>query len=178
MNILKIVTYMALLLVTTIAIAHGPSRQKVLQEIEINAPPQKVWAIIADFCGIQNWHPMVKSCVSDNGSEVNSVRTIELDNGEKIQEKLYKIRPDTKLIQFALQLEKGQIIKGMPIATHGSTIQIMDHDGKAKVVWKGAFYRAFPGQNPPPELSDEAAKAALQNFYQVGLENIKKIAEQ
>jgi hypothetical protein len=31
------------------ASAHGPSRQKITESIEINAPPAKVWAAISDF---------------------------------------------------------------------------------------------------------------------------------
>ena len=49
--------------------------------------------------------------------------------------------------------------------------------GKSKVQWKGAFYRSFPGQQPPPELTDEACIKAVTKLYKTGLENLKNIAE-
>jgi Polyketide cyclase / dehydrase and lipid transport len=38
------------------AAAHGPTRQKVRESIEINAPPAKVWAAIATFHDM-SWLP-------------------------------------------------------------------------------------------------------------------------
>ena len=35
-----------MLLIPAIVVAHGPSRQKVVQEIEINASADKIWKII------------------------------------------------------------------------------------------------------------------------------------
>ena len=79
-----------MLLIPVLVMAHGPSRQKVVQEIEINASADKVWKIIENFCSIQDWHPSVTKCSADNGSEIKSIRTIELENGEKINEILFK----------------------------------------------------------------------------------------
>ena len=54
---------------------------------------------------------------------------------------------------------------------------ISENGGKSKVQWKGAFYRSFPGQQPPPELTDEACIKAVTKLYKTGLENLKNIAE-
>ncbi|MBT4888301.1 MAG: SRPBCC family protein, partial [Rhodospirillales bacterium] len=51
-----------LFLLPAITSAHGPTRQKVVKEIEINAEPDKVWGIISDFCSIKNWLPPVTEC--------------------------------------------------------------------------------------------------------------------
>ena len=167
-----------LLLIPVLVVAHGPSRQKVVQEIEINANTNKVWEIIENFCSIKDWHPGIIECNADNGSEIKSVRTIKLENGEEINEILFKHDPEGKRIQYGMQeLNEGRIIKGLPIATHGSTISITEDNGKSKVQWKGAFYRSFPGQQPPPELTDAACIKAVTNLYRTGLENLKKIAE-
>ena len=52
-------------------------------------------------------------------------------------------------------------------------------DGKAgsTVDWKGGFYRGFPGNDPPANLSDDAAKTAVHGAYMAGLENLKKLIE-
>ena len=42
--------------------------------------------------------------------------------------------------------------------------------GGSVVEWRGAFYRGYPNNDPPPELSDEAAIAAVTGVYQAGLD--------
>jgi hypothetical protein len=44
-------------------------------------------------------------------------------------------------------------------------------------MWQGAFYRGFMANDPPPELNEEAAQAAVSKVYTAGLENLKKLAE-
>src|SRR5690606_20998357 len=38
------------------AMAHGPTRQKVTESVEIAAPADKVWAIVGNFQDV-SWHP-------------------------------------------------------------------------------------------------------------------------
>lgn len=165
----------ALLLVPFLVYAHGPSRQKVVKEIEINAPVDKVWAIISDYCSIKVWNPEVTACESDKGNEADSVRIITLQNGQQMKEKLIKYKPDSTTYQYMLTEPN---VEAMPINTHGSSLSVRAGDnGKTIVEWKGAFYRSFPGPNPPPELSDEAATKRLSDFYMAGLQKIKEMAE-
>jgi hypothetical protein len=48
-----------LLAFPTLAMAHGPSRQKLIESVEINAPAEKVWAKIGNFQDM-SWHPAVE----------------------------------------------------------------------------------------------------------------------
>ena len=50
--------WLLLALFPTPASAHGPSRQKVTETVEINAPADKVWAVIGNFQDM-SWHPAV-----------------------------------------------------------------------------------------------------------------------
>ncbi len=164
-----------LLLIPALTMAHGPSRQKVVKEIEINAPAEKVWGIISDYCSIKDWHPGVKTCEVDNGNAPDSIRIITLENGEQVKEKLINYNPDKTMYQYMLAEPN---VNAFPINTHGATISVAPgENGVTKVEWKGAFYRSFPGPNPSPELSDETANKVLTDFYTAGLENIKKLAE-
>ncbi len=166
----------SLSLLPVLVLAHGPSRQKVVEEIEINASPDKVWEIIADYCSIKDWNPAITACESDNGSQPESIRIITLENGEQVKEKLVKYDPDTFKIQY-MMIEPNT--KAMPINTHGATLMIKPGDsGGSIVTWKGAFYRSFPGPNPPPDQTDEAGKKIITELYKSGLDNIKKQAEQ
>lgn len=170
--------FLSLLILPTLIFAHGPSRQKVVEEIEINASPAKVWNVIRDFCSIKDWNPNIKNCQAIQGSEIGSVRMIEFENGEQITEKLFKFDPANKKMLYAMEkLEAGRVIKGMPVATLSSTITVTEHNGQAKVQFKGAFYRAFSGTQPPPDQTDEACIAAVKKLYRAGLEGIRAIAE-
>ena len=168
-------TLIALMLIPSLVMAHGPSRQKVVQEVEINAPADKVWGIISDYCSIKDWNPAVTACESDKGSEVDATRTITLENGQQMKEKLVKYNTEGTMYQYMLTEPN---IDAMPINTHGATLTVKAGEGgKTIVEWKGSFYRSFPGPNPPPELSDETATKILTEFYTAGLQNIKKLAE-
>lgn len=52
----------ALLVAPLIAQAHGPSRQMVVKEMQINAPAAKVWDAITDYCSVSAWNPEVPDC--------------------------------------------------------------------------------------------------------------------
>ena len=166
---------LALLVAASTALAHGPSRQMVVKEIQISAPAAKVWDVIADYCSISTWNPEVPECQAEPGNKPDTIRTLKLKNGQEIKEKLVKHEPENKKMQFML-LEPNP--DAIPINTLGTTLSVRDGDGGSAVVeWKAAFYRSFPGPTPPPELSDEASVAAVTKIVDAGLAGIKSLAE-
>ena len=38
------------------------------------------------------------------------------------------------------------------------------------MVWKGGFYRGYPNNDPPANLNDDTAMAAVDGIYQAGLD--------
>ena len=69
-------------------------------------------------------------------------------------------------------------VKVLPVNNYTSHLTVTaDGEGKSKVQWRGAFYRGFPNNDPPPEQNDEAAVKAVTGVYQSGLANLKKLAE-
>jgi hypothetical protein len=69
------------------ASAHGPSRQKVVETVDINAPADKVWAVIGNFQDM-SWHPAVAKLEGTGGNDANATRTLTLQSGGTIAEKL------------------------------------------------------------------------------------------
>lgn len=165
-----------LLLIPALASAHGPSRLKVTKDIEINASPDKVWAVIADFCAIQEWHPAVEKCETSGGTEKGTTRVLTLGNGESFTEELLSHDPEGMSYGYRITEPNHDAV---PVGTYGSTISVSAGDnGGAVLNWKGFFYRAYPNNDPPPELSDEAAMDAVTNIYDTGMARIKELAEQ
>ena len=157
------------------ALAHGPVRQKVDESVSIAAPPEKVWARVGKWDDM-SWLPGVFSTEAE-GAEKGAKRTLTLENadGPKIVEELDKY--DAAKMQYKYRIDSVDV-KVLPVTNYSSTIEVEPGDGGGSVVhWKGAFYRGFPNNNPPPELNDEAALAAVTKLYQAGLAALKSELE-
>ena len=68
--------------------AHGPTRQKAIEKITINAPADVVWAKIKNFDALKDWHPAVAESPADKGNAEGSVRNIKLKGGGTLTETL------------------------------------------------------------------------------------------
>ncbi len=153
--------------------AHGPTRQKVTEQITINAPAAKVWARLRNFDALKDWHPAVAESPASNGNAEGSVRSLKLKGGGALVETL-EGHDDAKM-RYSYRAKDGG---ALPVTNYTSTISVKpDGDAKAIVEWRGAFYRGFPNNDPPPDQNDEAAVRAVTGVYQSGLANLKKLAE-
>ncbi len=155
------------------ASAHGPSRQKVDETIEINAPADKVWAVVGNFQDM-SWHPAFAKTEGTGGNEVGATRTLTTTGGGKIFEKLTKYDAAGK--QLGYEITEVDV-KVVPVTNYSSHIIVTGTGDKSTVEWKGAFYRGYVNNDPPPELNDDAAVAAVTNVYKTGLESLKKKLE-
>lgn len=158
--------------------AHGPSRQKITETITVNASPEKVWGLVADFCSIRQWHPGVHECVGEGGNEPGAKRTLIIgaDDGPQIHEELLKYDADKMTYKYKIKKTDNAVL---PVTTYSSFLTVRAADGGgSEVEWRGGFYRAYPNNNPPEELNDEAAVKAVTATYQAGLAALKELAEQ
>lgn len=166
-----------------VAEAHGPTRKKVIETVVINASPDKVWKVMGNFQDL-SWVPGVKSVTGTGGNSIDpknddnevAKRTITLDNGGQIFEGLYKY--DATAHSYSYRIDKVDT-KVLPVNDYSSTIKVEPSaDGKSSTVtWKGAFYRGFMNNDPPPDQDDAASVAAVQKLYQGSLANLKKKVE-
>jgi hypothetical protein len=154
--------------------AHGPTRQKVSETITIQAAPETVWARVKDFAGLHTWHPAVESSSATDGSKVGSRRTLKLKGGGTVVEDL-ESHTDAEMSFGCRMKEAGPI----PVTNYSSTLAVKPGSaaGTALVEWRGAFYRGYPNNDPPPDKNDEAAVAAITNLYKTGLANLKAVVE-
>jgi hypothetical protein len=157
------------------AYAHGPVRQKLTEKILIDAPPAKVWGVIGSFQDM-SWLPGVAKTTGEGGNTPDAAkRQLVLDNGGTIDESLYKY--DAAEMSYAYRIDKVDV-KVLPVTNYSATIVVLPADGgKSTVEWRGAFYRGYPNNDPPPDLSDEAAIKAVGTIYKAGLEALKKKVE-
>ena len=152
--------------------AHGPTRQKVVEKVTINAPAAAVWSRIKNFDALKDWHPAVAESPASQGNTVGSVRSIKLKGGGELIESLEGY--DDAAMKYSYRAKDGG---ALPVTNYTSTITVTANGNQSVVEWRGAFYRGHPGNEPPPEQKDDAAVKAITGVYQSGLANLKKLAE-
>jgi hypothetical protein len=160
-------------LMPTAALAHGPTRQKTVETIEIGVPADKVWAAIGNFQDM-SWHPAIAKTEGNGGSDPGATRTLTTQDGGKINEKLSKY--DAAGHSFSYEITEVDP-KVLPVSNYSATLSVKDDGAKSTVEWKGAYYRSYVNNDPPPDQNDEAAVRAVTGVYKAGLEALKKKLE-
>lgn len=163
----------AVMAMTGIASAHGPSRLKTEQSVVLDATPAEVWEVIGHFDDM-SWHPAVAStamtpegAAADVPDESTRVLTLAAEGDPTITEQLMAIDNDKMSYKYMITEVDTAVL---PVTNYSSTLMVKDKDGQAEVTWKGGFYRGFPNNDPPAELNDEAAIAGVDGIYQAGLD--------
>lgn len=171
-----VLTGIALAALASIAVAHGPTRQKHTETVEIDAPAAKVWERIGNFQDM-SWHPAVKKSEGSGGNDIGATRKLILDDEGKatIDEELYKY--DAGAMTYSYRITKVDV-QVLPVTNYSSHLSVKAlGDNKTEVEWRGAFYRGYPNNDPPPELNEEAAIKAVSGVYRAGLDQLKKELE-
>lgn len=160
---------MATALIPAIAPAHGPTRQKVTLTAEVKAAPADVWAVIGNFQDM-SWHPAVFSNAGENGNEIDATRVLTLveEGGPTISEILYKFSDEKMSYSYRIT---EVLVEVLPVTNYSSHLTVKPlESGGSLIEWRGAFYRGYPNNDPPENLNDAAAIAAVSGVYRAGLD--------
>jgi hypothetical protein len=173
MRLLRPIWLLLFLLLPGLAFAHGPSRQKVTLSVDVAAAPADVWAVIGNFQDM-SWHPAVFSSTGEGGNNIDATRVLTLgqEGGPTISEQLYKYDAEKMSYSYRITDVKVEVL---PVTNYSSHLTVTPGaSGGSHIEWRGAFYRGFPNNDPPPELNDDAAIAAVTGVYQAGLDALVK----
>lgn len=157
------------LLAAPVADAHGPTRQKVAETVEINAPADKVWATIGNFQDM-GWHPAIAKTEGSGGNGKDAKRVLTLKSGGTISETLTKYDADGRSLGYEITAVD---VKVLPVNNYSATLSVEAKGSASVVEWRSAFYRGYLNNDPPPELSDEAAVKAIKGVFRSGLDALK-----
>lgn len=152
-----------------LALAHGPTRQKITLTAEVAAAPAEVWAAIGDFQDM-GWHPAVHETAGTGGNAIDATRVLTLGEagGPTIDEILYKFSDEKMSYSYRITAVEVEVL---PVTNYSSHLTVKPRDGGGSVIeWRGAFYRGYPNNDPPEHLNDAAAVAAVTAVYQAGLD--------
>ncbi len=133
---------------------------KLSMQTQISMNPDDLWEAIGKFSALEDWHPAIESSQLEEGGKVRRLRVM---GGGEVIERLELIDSDDRLYRYS-------IISGpMPVANYTATLRIKDDpdsDG-AIVVWSSEF--------EPSGASEADALKIIQDTYQMGLDNLKKM---
>jgi mxaD protein len=159
-----------------LALAHGPTPQKVEEKIVIAATPEIIWGLLGDFGALASWHPGVKSCRASGGNEAGKAeREVTLQNDKVIREGMDEYDASRHYLGYRLAKEN---LEALPVSFYSASMEVKAvSDKESEVIWSGRFYRGDTGNFPPENLSDAAAVKAMTEFFQAGLQGLKQQAE-
>lgn len=155
--------------------AHAASVLKVVEEAAIQAPPEKVWAVLSDFAHA-DWLPGVAGVEAEGGNAPDKAkRRLTMRDGGVVVETL--TRWDAEKMMMGVHRE-GDDVKRLPAANYTNITTLRPAEGGGTLVeWKARFYRGHPNPDPPPELNDDAAIAAVTALLRVNIAALKAKAE-
>ncbi len=167
--------FAALALFPAAALAHGATPQKVVETIEIAAPPAKVWAVVGDFQDM-GWLPGVVKTEGEGGVTPEiAKRKLFLAGGGVIDERLVQYDDAAMSLRYIIEHVDFAVL---PVGNLSATLKVSPAPSGGSVVeWKSRFYRAFPGGNPPEQYTDEAAIKAVSELFRSGLAALKARVE-
>ena len=186
MKKITLIVSVLLFFFTAVASAHGPVRQKAEEKITINAPAEKVWAIIKNY-GDMSWHPDIFNTTSEGGNTKGAKRVLTLKDGGTINEELKKY--DEAKMSYAYKITEMSTAKTithagveekvpvLPVDNYSASIEVEAKGDTSVVNWTAGYYRAYTNNNPPAEMNEEAANAAVNAVLKTGLINLKTLAE-
>ena len=122
--------------------------------------PDEVWKLIGKFNALPDWHPAIQSCKLEDGGRL---RRLSILGGGEVVERLETIDEKDRLYRYS-------IVSGpLPVANYTATLRVRD-DGKgnALVEWSSEF-------DPVKGAPEQEAVNVIQNVYQTGLDNLKKM---
>ena len=156
--------------------AHGPTREKYSESIEISAAPEAVWALVGDFSHPEKWMDVVESTTAEGGNEKGANRELKFKGGAgALKEELKNYDAEKKMIQYKVVDPTDPAV--LPVNNYSAKITVEASGSGSKVEWDTAFYRWFLNNNPPEGQNEAAAKAAVEKVVKGGLASLKSVAE-
>ena len=119
---------------------------------------KQVWEAIGNFNALPSWHPAMESSELEDGG---TVRRLTVMGGGEIVEKL--VARDDEELTYTYSI----VSSPLPVINYSATLKVTPNEsGGADVEWSGEF---------EPAQSDADATKAVQDVYQAGIDNLKKM---
>ena len=140
--------------------------QKVVRSAIIDAPIERVWAVLRDFNSHDRWHDVVDQSRIEGGepsSRVGCVRNFTLKDGNQIREQLLGLSDTEYKSTYSI------VEATVPLQRYVATITLKPVTDGNRTFWHWeSTFGTPPGQER--ELGDMVA----QGVYEAGFENLRR----
>lgn len=143
-----------------------PTLQKVVRSTIIDAPIERVWAVLRDFNSHDQWHAVVDQSRIEGGEksdQVGCVRSFTLKDGHRIREQLLALDEREHVSRYCI------VEATVPLQRYVATVTLKPvTDGKRTFWhWESTFAT-------PPGMERELRDMVAQGVYEAGFENLRR----
>lgn len=143
---------------------------KVVRSTVIDAPVEAVWAVLRDFNGHDQWHPVVAESHIERGQtsdRVGCVRRFRLQDGSELRERLLTLSDADMAFSYCLLETPVPLLN---YVAHVRLAPVTDGD-RTFWHWESRF-------DTPVGREAELARMVGDNIYGSGFEAIRKVMAQ
>lgn len=131
---------------------------KVSMTTDLNVSADQVWKLIGGFNALPDWHPSVEK---SQLTEAGQTRTLSIEGGGTFVEKLESVDEGARTYTYSITDSP------LPVSNYTATIKVTGDGDNSTIEWSSDFDAS--GASP------EDAMKAVQDVYQAGLDNLKKM---
>ena len=138
------------------------SKATVTESIDVNASPDKAWALVGDFGGLVGWFPAVtKSTVEGKG--VGALRHLTMPDGNQLTERQQARDDAARFYEYVV------VAGALPCSDYRSRLAVSPAGSGARITWTAQF---VPLKDAPID-----AVAFISSVYQSGLAGAKAVLD-
>ncbi|WP_083745622.1 SRPBCC family protein [Variovorax sp. KK3] len=144
--------------------------QKVVRSTIIDAPIERVWAVLRDFNSHDQWHAVVETSRIEGGErsdQVGCVRSFTLRDGNRIREQLLTLSDTDHRSTYCI------VDATVPLQRYVATVTL-----KAVTDGNRTFWHWESTFATPPGQERELREMVARDVYEAGFENLRRHLQQ
>jgi NADPH2:quinone reductase len=143
--------------------------QRVIRSTVIDAPIDRVWAVLRDFNSHVHWHPVVAASHIEDGlapDQVGCVRNFRLADGAQLREQLLTLSDRDHVSTYCI------LDSDIPLERYVATLKL-----KPVTDGRRTFWRWESTFSTPRGRERELAEQVGRNVYEAGFEALRKFLQ-
>ncbi len=144
--------------------------QKVVRSTVIDAPIERVWAVIRDFNSHDQWHDVVETSrieANEASSQVGCVRNFSLNDGNRIREQLLTLDDREHKSTYCI------VEATVPLQRYVATVTLKPVTDGNRTFWHWESSFATP-----PGRERELREMVARDVYEAGFANLRRHLQQ
>jgi len=140
--------------------------QKVVRSTVIDAPIERVWAVLRDFNSHDQWHSAIESSRiegNERSDQVGCVRSFTLKDGNRIREQLLTLDDTQHKSTYCI------VEATLPLQRYVATLTLKPVTDGSRTFWHWASSFATP-----PGRERELRETVAKGVYETGFEDLRR----